>query len=676
MKQENWLSIETNISQAYWCKLKDGKHAVFEPAELKDPQPRNVSWFDELFFGKITFPSISSRPATILLTGPAGIGKSTLALELCYRLADIKFGKDSSIGGKDKPWLSLYLSADMNVEQVYQKACSFGWKNVSERLYTGSPRQIPKDFGTFGLVAIRGAEHLKRHMGIAESVKAILSDGLDLLSIVDPSWATSAQAAKKLAEFAYKFGPWRSSGDPLRSELKRIQPDIVVIDSLNTIPMSEREQYFEDFINASSGRTKIVIFIMDSLQSKSVTNVWDYICDYLIRLDSVTQKDYYLRNIEIVKARYQDHVLGKQQLRIYPKRCLSCWNRERDGCLGDEHKCKQAASDKRRAHPYRHEGGIFIYPSIHYYLSKYKRRGHRGAPTFVDTRPKTLNKVVQRTNKRQGGLLPKGRCTAFVGRRGGHKSHLGYLHLLHRLQTYNESALVVSLRDDEEMTRRTMCNILRQEFNLEDPKRRIKELEIMDRLEILYYPPGYITPEEFYHRMFLSVYRLKEYSSNNTLTVLFNSLDQLSARFPLCAEQDIFVPGIIASLSGEEATSIFVAVDEPGQPAEQYGLIPMADLVLSFQLRKFSLEDYYQHIKLARITDEIPSITLVENKNPIKNTVVLQVMRFAGGEMAGAAGILELVTHAGSSIFKKDGLHFVPLSPEYPWGTELDERTD
>ena len=43
-----------------------------------------------------------------------------------------------------------------------------------------------------------------------------------------------------------------------------------------------------------------------------------------------------------------------------------------------------------------------------------------------------------------------------------------------------------------------------------------------------------------------------------------------------------FIPGIIASLSGEDITSMFIAVDEKGQPEEQYGLIPMADLVLSF----------------------------------------------------------------------------------------------
>ena len=51
------------------------------------------------------------------------------------------------------------------------------------------------------------------------------------------------------------------------------------------------------------------------------------------------------------------------------------------------------------------------------------------------------------------------------------------------------------------------------------------------------------------------------------LTLLFNSLDQLSSRFPLCAKQDIFVPGLIDSLNGENVR-IFVAVEIASQPLD------------------------------------------------------------------------------------------------------------
>ena len=201
----------------------------------------------------------------------------------------------------------------------------------------------------------------------------------------------------------------------------------------------------------------------------------------------------------------------------------------------------------------------------------------------------------------------------------------------------------------------------------------------------------------------MSVHRLtRRYGK---LTVLFNSLDQLSARFPLCAKQEIFVPGMIEALSGERVTSIFVAVEEPGQPSEQYGLLPMADLALSFRRYRFTYRDYYQHLEEyhERLTnpgeredfqrkwgfrDEEGKRELNEgafdeqlkrveqwyrtqlerrekaedNRLDVKahrEEVVLQVVRYAGGQKAGARGILEL---------DESGLHFIVLSPRYAQG--------
>ena len=135
----------------------------------------------------------------------------------------------------------------------------------------------------------------------------------------------------------------------------------------------------------------------------------------------------------------------------------------------------------------------------------------------------------------------------------------------------------------------------------------LDKLERENRFEVLYYHPGYITPEEFFHRMFLSVQRLKQHGgsqgSERKLTVLFNSLDQLSARFPLCARQEIFIPGIVECLTCEGVTSIFIAVDEKGQPLEQYGLLPMADLIISFTPQQFRFEDYASHMEQVRRPD-------------------------------------------------------------------------
>ena len=77
----------------------------------------------------------------------------------------------------------------------------------------------------------------------------------------------------------------------------------------------------------------------------------------------------------------------------------------------------------RRAHPYRKEGGIFIFPSIHYVLSRYKNESPSVHHGKVESPVANLNAFL-------GTGFPRGRCTALIGDRGTHKSHLGYLQVL------------------------------------------------------------------------------------------------------------------------------------------------------------------------------------------------------------------------------------------------------
>jgi hypothetical protein len=459
---------------------------------------------------------------------------------------------------------------------------------------------------------------------------------------------------------------------------KRARPHMLVVDSLNVVEHDSQKHYFEQFLAAVSQATKMVIFVLDSsASSPGAHEIWEYVADTVIRLDHHATNDYYVQTIEIVKSRYQGHILGKHQIKIYHRN--SALQGQGAASTREARTLTQQRVDDRegprRDHPYREEGGIFIYPSIHYYLSTYKRRSTQD-PKAADTKLRELNAILKGEEDRGG--FPQGRCTAFIGPRGGHKSHLGYLHLLHRISKHpepnecREAALVISLREDEKMTRKTMTRILHQEFPEE--KRSLSDFETTNQLEILYYHPGYITPEEFFHRMFISIQRLKQGGSQN-LTVLFNSLDQLASRFPLCAKQEIFIPGIIETLSGEEATSIFITVDEPGQPPEQYGLLAMADLILSFQTQRFSFNDYYYHMneayKLDQETGEFRKhIETVKQakKNSHVGEVVLQVVRFAGGQRAGARGLLELVDNPTSSLYldQRSGLHFTPLSLNDP----------
>lgn len=622
MEQE---TIKTGISTIYWNEVEDGKFKIADI--IVDEEKKNISWFDELFRGGIRL--FKKKPITMLIKGPPGSGKSTLALELCYRL------------GLKNQLKSLYISIESDKDQIISNIKdSYCWEEAIDKEH-------------FITTLDDNIDAKETHLGIWNPKK--MKNWMKISEIVDSAYKTLT----KIYEIALSDGLIKS----LKSRLiigeglnnKRFNPNILVVDSLNVVPINERPNAFQHFLKVSHKKgTRLMVFILDGSLTADNNPFWDYFCDIIVELNYNKNNDYYMRTFEIVKARYQEHVWGTHQLKIYSK--------ENNSTTDDDIKLS-------RAHPFRNEGGIFIFPSIHYYLSRYKRIPAKEKPSYDSTYPESLNNILFGASSNDSdntGGFPKGRCTAFIGCRGGHKSHLGYLHLLNRLimgtdnPDSKESVLVISLRDDEKMTESTMQKILRNEFPNKN-KHTIQNFKKEGALEILYFPPGNISPEEFLHRVFVSIHRMKQ--NGKHLTVLFNSLDQLSARFPLCAKQDIFIPSIIQLLIGEEVTSIFIAVDEEGQPKGQYGLLPMADLIISFHKFTLNSETYIDIFK--GLEDYDFSILQNNPEERFREEVIITVERYAGGKKAGTKGILEL-----GNICKQPKKHkntdkiinFVPLT--------------
>jgi KaiC/GvpD/RAD55 family RecA-like ATPase len=654
------MKIKSGISQAYWCTIDSGI-ARFHPASiafgpLPDERKETISWFDKLFEGGLDLPETDDKnlqPLTMLVTGPPGTGKTTLTSELCYRLARNEQKNPKSL-------FSLYISTDSTTKQFVENTKDLGWKDADVYFEPFKrSKAVRKDKDAHSLVLVWGKDEFQPDKQKWATISELVTTSIDALQ----KWVTRIKPEKLVS----RLGDLLEQA-PLRNGVQVVAPDILVVDNLNIVDPKKQGEHFQEFLKACKAR-KLVIFILDSGAQNQEHKFWEYFCDIVVRLDNTYIQDYYVRTIEVVKARYQAHLWGKHQLKIYgnPK-----YLSEPKSANPSNEKVQEFNIAKRRAHPYQETGGIFIYPSIHSYLSTYKRLNSSNPLEPASTYPDKLNQIltIPVKGKILGGI-PKGRCTAFIGPRGGHKSHLGYLHMLHRLLSSNEEGgLIVSLREDEGVTKATLERIMRQEFNISG---QINQFEIDNRLEVLYYAPGYITPEEFFHRMFISIHRLK--IRNQSLTVLFNSLDQLSARFPLCAKQEIFIPGIIQALSAEDITSICIAVNEPGQPGEQYGLLPMADLILSFSRRRFKLQDYLSHLKSSWEIEPQKEIDLGAGTDVHHESIVLEVVRLAGGKRGGARGMLELVNQDDlkDSYYSKSGLHFTPLIENISQGERIDD---
>jgi hypothetical protein len=138
----------------------------------------------------------------------------------------------------------------------------------------------------------------------------------------------------------------------------------------------------------------------------------------------------------------------------------------------------------------------------------------------------------------------------------------------------------------------------------------------------------------------------------------------------LCAKENIFVPGLIEMLTAEGITSIFVAVTEPGQPPEQYGLLPMADIILSFTHRRLNREHYDWLLLNERQRNEKGKPKSDPLSDPKVQVVVLRVVRMPGGQAAGTRGMLELISEDEK---RSAGLHFTQFPIGFSEGEAVEE---
>lgn len=587
---------------------------------LKSPKSKDanqVFLFDDLLGGGIVVPDdiIEARlgktlnPLTpddypksgvapgllMLVTGAPGSGKTTFALELCYRLA---LSDNSNFDPRMKNGLSsIYVSAEASARSIVQNATSYGWK---EGIFYKLP-PIPKD--------VKCDKHKVFVFGRDTSIEKSESAEATLESISGDWWVPTDLAVED-----------------------QLHPQVLVIDSLNTLG-TEAPQELSYILRKCATSYLLTIAIMDTGPGITPEHRWvpsEYMADIELDFSYDRPENYMIRRVWVVKARFQDHADGWHRMKINPKPS------------GD--------AVPNPLNPVIKEGGIFVFPSVHRHLSlargeldkaKAGKTSTLRYPRCIETPFKALNNAIQ------GQGFPPGACTTIIGDRGGMKSHLAYYTLLKFLKNpknQNQRAIIISLRDTENAAIDTLADILWQQVDDDgerldasiDTSSKAKtyiqhELIEKDRLEIMYFWPGYISPEEFFHLVCTSVDRPGKGKDGGTVPpaalLIINGLEQLSARFPLCAKESMFNSGLLSVLTVKGITVLVTSggligrtPDQGGVPA---GLLPMSDLIIQTSFRLLPADRVW--------SSGVWFPTSTKYQNPIAD-VVAQKERIAKGD--------------------------------------------
>lgn len=517
--------------------------------------------FDDLLGGGIVIPGPllaahanresddKAQGLFVLLVGPPGSGKSTFALELCYRLAcnkNLGLGKLGELGLS-----SVYFSCEAPTENICDQANEFGWKEGPNDLANPTPL-IPLSRSTevspeFAHVYVQGNRELFND-------ESFHFDAKQWFEGVSDRW-----------DGIVNIPPYRHS--------------IVVLDSLNVLQRrSDTDVVLEEIIARHGRRVLMTVAMLDCHLDSTTYDRWEHFADLVIYLGYDLVEDYMLRKVRVVKARYQDHADGEHRLKINPR-----------------------PSKKVELHPmspFIKAGGIFVFPSVHRYLSVSRREATEDTTRFdgpIQTPFSALNEIIQ------GKGFPEGACTAIVGSRGGMKSHLAYYTLLKFLsENPEERALIISMRDPVGSAKDTLAEIMAnqrdehgQRLNrtrvksIADAKKAVTQYLSKDRLDILFFWPGYISPEEFFHLVAVAVDR--KHKNKPVSLVIVNGLEQLSARFPLCAKEKMFVSGLVTLLCVKGTTNVIVSGGDVNLPSDRggvpAGLLQMADLIIESTFR-------------------------------------------------------------------------------------------
>lgn len=482
-----------------------------------------------------------------VVEGESGDGKTTLSLQIAANL--VRSG-----------WLCLYYSLEQEPEQVSKMLDGY------TQFTTGNPKE--KELNLYGMNVARGAWY--------DLAQSDLENGALLLPKLTPSSSNINEADKS---FNIRYSQIEKSiawAKDQKSDLKVF----FFVDSLSAfnnhiLTRSQLNQLFGLF---RSNEIPLVLTLerqthwpvqMEEVHYYSAKNI----ADVVIKLSSFEKEGYFRSNLQIIKTKYNRHILGKHAFKI----------------KSPGHKPTSEFDDRY---------GIVVYPSLHYHLSH--SRGKSSSETEKLLIPSD-DFPIGNAGPEKINYIHSDSFVVISGLHGGHKFALAMNILLCRKPKKGKVKLIVSFAEEREIQlnsvalqkdiRKSWGDKLNRLYNKgmgrsEDQKIwelvfgvEDEEKNCIPYVKLLNFRLGQILPEEF-------LYIFNRYMKTNEGSidaVLFSDTAQLNTRFPFLSKERLFLPSVVDILKSSGIFTIFVDVME--QRNYNQALMAAADCRIFVELK-------------------------------------------------------------------------------------------
>lgn len=528
-----------------------------------------------LLFKKDSQPNMGIN---LVIIGPPGVGKSTLAMELVTRCEV-----------KKKRAIAAYYSLEQPQETILDLAKDMGMEE--SEIVELFPNRLQEDHQS-----AFEPSYVELYRGLVEKAKKLLL----LLPKLSPRAFGETENEDRLYWFRYKqiarlLEAARATGvnDAILTA--------VVLDNLNAFSHHAlaRQRVYQLF-KLLSWAGVLGIYIIEDNPAEEFrlfrTEV-EALADIVVRLGWGGGDEYRFKVMEVLKSRCQRNVLGIHPFKIFRDHANS-------GGVSRHELLLREKDVKRRV--------FQVFPSLHSQVARMeRRRPPSDRNDAVDDQgmrfavSEDLCKLVHKTSTGIGTGLRNDAFVLVQGRSGGHKLAVGMNYIHAKAET--EDALILNM--GQPITYEAVADF--HSWKVQYPGKPHRGLawenqklavdfygsaKLTSRglvpsansggVYVLNFDPGFLLPEEFMEsvKLFLTQIAYRRQRRQNLLTphpvrrVLFSSTAHLPHRFPALDRDPLLLTALVRFLKSQEISLMIIGVEGEYRDDRVLGIGAMADV--------------------------------------------------------------------------------------------------